>query len=123
MTALRKAYIVLFGVALLVLLLLRPPMTAVGWAAVVATAVSLGAMAAWTTGVLAAAGRFWWGWLAAQVVIEAVAFTRETDSVWGSGPAMGVALAVSGLVLLPLYLALYRLGQGSFPAAVRGAPR
>jgi hypothetical protein len=117
MNALRKAYIVLFAIALLVLLLLRPPMTVVGWIAVGTTLVSLGAMGAWATGVKAAAGRFWLGWLAAQVVIEGIAFSRETDSIWltGGGAPAAAAVLVSGVVLLPLYMALYRLGRGRFP--------
>jgi hypothetical protein len=117
MDALRKAYIVLFAIALLVLLLLRPPMTVVGWIAVATTAVSLGAMGAWATGVKAAAGRFWLGWLAMQVVVEGVAFSRETDSIWlaDGGVRAASAVLVSGVVLLPLYMALYRLGRGRFP--------
>ncbi len=117
MDALRKAYIVLFAIALLVLLLLRPPMTVVGWIAVATTLVSLGAMGAWATGVTVAAGRFWLGWLAMQVVVEGIAFSRETDAIWlaAGGVTAVAAVLISGVLLLPLYMALYRLGRGRFP--------
>lgn len=120
MDALRKAYIFALALALLVLLLLRPPMTFVGWAGVGITLVSLVGMGAWTTGVTALGGRFWLLWLIVQVAVDAVAVGRESDTLgFGTGGGRGaLAIAVSGIVLLPLYLALYRLGRRRFP---RGA--
>lgn len=119
MDALRKAYILVLALALLVLLLLRPPMTFAGWAGVGITLVSLVGMGAWTTGVTALGGRFWLIWLAVQVVGDAVAVRLETDTLgFATGGGRGaLAIAVSGIVLLPLYLALYGLGRRRFPRA------
>jgi hypothetical protein len=114
MDILRKAYVILLGIALLVLLVLRAPGTGVGWLAVGVTAVSLVGMTCRTTGVGAVAGRFWWGWLGLQLLADAVAYSVETDAIWeatGAGVGWAVAAAL-GLLMLPLYLSLYQLGRG-----------
>ncbi len=121
MEILRKTYLFLMATALLVLLVLRPPLTPLGWFGIGITAISLVAMGAWTTGVTRAAGRIWLVWLPIQLFVDVVAFARETDALWrGLGAGWGLGLAAgSGLVFLPLYLALYRLGRGRFPPAAR----
>ncbi len=123
MESLRKTYILSLAIALLVLMLLRPPMTLLGWAGVGITVCSLAAMAAWATGVTALGGRVWLGWLALQIAVDVIAVTGEMGTVGLTSSPGGTALAVavSGLILLPLYLALYRLGRRRFPR--RDAPR
>lgn len=118
MDILRKAYVILLAIALLVLLLLRAPGTGVGWLAVAVTAVSLVGMACRTTGVAAVAGRFWWGWLGLQVLADGAAYSVETDALWESlGAGVGWVVAVmAGLLMLPLYLSLFQLGRGKVVA-------
>ncbi len=114
MDTLRKIYLVALAVALLVLLVVRAPVTVWGWCGVVVTAVSMVGMGALATGVPELAGRFWLGWLAVQIVADVLAFVAETDAIWMQvGLSWRAAAAVgSGLVLLPLYLSLVRLGRG-----------
>ncbi len=114
MDILRKTYMLALGITLLVLLILRAPGSAVGWLAVAVTAVSLVGMACRTTGVRAAAGRFWLAWLGLQVLADAAAFALETDALWeGLGAGAGwTAAAVTGVLMLPLYLSLFHLGRG-----------
>ncbi len=114
MDFLRKAYVILLGIALLVLLVLRAPGTGVGWLAVGVTFVSLVGMACRTTGIGALAGRFWWGWLGLQLLVDTVGFVVETDAIWEvTGAGVGwIAAALAGLLMLPLYLSLFQLGRG-----------
>lgn len=114
MDILRKTYMLALGIALLVLLILRAPGSAVGWLAVAITVVSLVGMACRTTGVVSLAGRFWLAWLGLQVLADAAAFAVETDAIWeglGAGTGWIVAIA-SGALMLPLYWSLYHLGRG-----------
>ncbi len=114
MEALRKAYVLLISIALLVLIIARPPASWLGWLLVGTTAVSLVAMVLYTTGVRGVAGPAWLGWLGLQVVADAAGLWWETDTLWEQvGWHWGaLALAGSGVLFLPLYLALYRLGRG-----------
>lgn len=114
MEALRKAYVLVLSIALLVLIIARPPASWIGWLAVGATLVSLVAMVLYTTGVQGVAGPAWFGWLGLQVLSDAIALWKETDAIWHSvGWDWGMlAMAGSGVLFLPLYIALYRLGRG-----------
>ena len=114
MRALSKTYVFALATALVVLVVLRPPLSPSGSAAVVVTFVSLLGMGARATGVRWGRGWPWWAWLGLQVMLDAVAFTAETDAIWemvGSGWGWLAALG-SGLVMLPLYWALFQLGRG-----------
>ena len=109
-----KAYVVALAIALLVLLVARPPFSVAGLALVVVTPLSMAAMAARATGVVGFGGRAWWVWLALQIVVDGAAFSAETGAIWDVvGWHWGtVAAAGIGLLFLPLYVSLMRLGLG-----------
>ena len=113
MTWLSKAYVVAVAIALLVLVVVRPPFSAAGMALVVITPLSMAAMAARATGIAGFGGRGWWAWLAVQIAVDAAAFASETDTIWQTvGWSWGaVAAAGSGVLFLPLYVSLLRLGR------------
>jgi len=115
MAWLSKAYVVALAIALLVLLVARPPFSLAGMALVAVTPVSLAAMAARASGIAGLGGRGWWAWLVVQVVVDAAAFAAETNAIWAAvGWTWGTLAAVgTGLLFLPLYVSLLRLGRSA----------
>jgi len=113
MNTLRKTYLILLAIGMIVLLMLRPPMSMVGCLGLGVTVVSMVGMGALATGASSLYGRFWLGWLGVQLLTDAVAFSRETDNIWVTvGWAWGGLAALgSGLFFLPLYMALFRIGR------------
>jgi len=115
MAWLSKLYVVALAIALIVLLVARPPFSAAGVALVLVTLVSLAAMAARASGISGFGGRGWWAWLVVQVAVDAVAFVAETGAIWDAvGWSWGwIAAAGAGLLFLPLHVSLLRLGRSA----------
>ena len=114
MEALRKAYILFVAIALLVLVIARPPLEWLGLLALAVTLVSLVGMVGYATGVRSFASPFWLGWLGLQVVVEFAYFYVGSDALWNTiGWDWGLfATTGLGVIMLPLYVSLYRLGRG-----------
>ncbi len=114
MDTLRKTYLFVLAVGMIVLMVLRPPLSLAGSLGIVVTVVSMVGMGALASGVTSLHGRFWLVWLGLQLVTDAVAFSRETDNIWATVGWNwgGLAALGSGLFFLPLYMALLRLGRG-----------
>jgi len=114
MEALRKAYVLFVSIALLVLVIARPPVHWLGLLALTMTLVSVVLMVAEITGVRGWSWRGWWAWLGLLVVVDFAGLYVMSNALW---EAVGWDWAWTGfaglaVLLLPLFLSLYRLGRG-----------